>query len=590
MYNNKISPAVQLALRYENLLTAETRSLFQDAEEPQKWHLIVEYTQSLEGATQRLGLQVFFINEQFALVTIDKQDVTRLSDEANVIYITFSQVFSYIQESLDEICMTNVINPSGNYRVTGKGILVGIVDTGIDYSHPDFIMANGKSRIRFLWDQTLAGKPPMGFETGTEYTNGEINAALAQPEKSAQLALVPSQDTLGHGTAMAGVAVGNGRGSEGRNRGVAIDSELLIVKLGEEGGDSSRPITREILLGLRYVLEKAKELNQPIVILLGIGTSIGGHDGTAILERYIQQVAPTWSCNFVVGTGNQGDKGGHTSGLITGGQEVDIQLLIEQPKQNYQCGVWKQFIDEIQVVIESPQGERTESLSTLTPNRVFFFDNTIVLVNISEPSTDILKQVIYIYFEAQTEEGINTGIWHIRLTGISILEGNYNVWGQINADPLDRSRFLEADSERTLTIPSTTMGITSVGAFSSSTSQVAAFSGRGFTRDERVKPDLVAPGVNVLAPSIKVDVLYEEVSGTSMSAAFVAGTYALLMEYGIFQLGLPYLYGDALKIYLLTTAERPITYSPYPNTAWGYGSLCVEGALNRISEVNATST
>ncbi len=590
MFNNKISPPVQLALRYENLLTAETRSLFQDAEDPQKWHLIVKYTQSLEGATQRLGLHVFLINEQFALVTIDKQNITRLSDEGNVIYITFSQVFSYINQSLNEICMTNVIQASGNYRVTGKGILVGIVDTGIDYSHPDFIMANGKSRIRFLWDQTLPGKPPMGFETGTEYTNGEINAALAQPEKSEQLALVPSQDTLGHGTVLAGVAAGNGRGSGGRNRGVASESELLIVKLGQEGTDSNRPITREILLGIRYVIEKAKELNQPIVILLGIGTSIGGHDGTAVLEQYLEQVAETWSCNFVVGTGNQGDKGGHTSGQIREEEEVDIQLLIEQPKQNYQCGVWKQFIDEVQVVIESPQGERTESLGILTPNRVYFFNNTIVLVNISEPSIDILKQVVSIYFEAQTEEGINTGIWHIRLTGIRVLEGSYNAWGQINADPLDRTRFLKADSEKTLTIPSTTMAITSVGAFSSSISQVAAFSGRGFTGDERVKPDLVAPGVNVLAPSIKPDVLYEEVSGTSVSAAFVAGAYALLMEYGILQLGLPYLYGDTLKIYLLTTAQRPITYSPFPNSAWGYGSLCVEEALNRISEVNATST
>ncbi|PHV72317.1 peptidase S8 [Sporanaerobium hydrogeniformans] len=589
MYSNKLSPSVQLALRYENLLTPESRAIFQDPVEPTKWRIIAEYIGNLEEEKQSLNLDVFYLNENFALITLLKQDVPALSDERSIIYISFAQELAYIDQSFNQTCMTNVIAPIGRYKVTGKGVLVGIIDTGIDYSHPDFIMPNGKSRIRFLWDQTIVGSPPLGFRKGTEYTNEELNMALAQPEKEEQLAIVPSQDTIGHGTAMAGIAAGNGRGSGGRNRGMAIESELLIVKIGPEGGESTRPNTREVMLGIKYVIEKAKELSQPLVILLGIATNIGGHDGAVLIEQYIAEMSLTWPCNFVVGTGNQGDKGGHASGSIKTGEEKIIQLLIDKPKPSYQMGIWKEFIDEMGIIIESPQGEQTEILSILTPNRAFFFGNTTVLVNISEPRNNITKQVIYIVLEAQTPEGINIGVWNIRLRGFNVLNGSYNAWGSINKDSSDRTRFLIADISTTLTIPSTTESITSVAAFNANSFQLAPFSGRGYTANGRVKPDLSAPGVNVLTASIQRDILYEPFSGTSASAAFVAGAYALLMEYGIIQLGLPYLHGETLKSYMLATAQRPESYGPYPNKEWGYGRLCVEAALNRINEINTSS-
>ena len=115
--------------------------------------------------------------------------------------------------------------------------------------------------------------------------------------------------------------------------------------------------------------------------------------------------------------------------------------------------------------------------------------------------------------------------------------------------------------------------------------QLAGFSGRGYTLDGRVKPELVAPGVNVTVPSSREGELYTVMSGTSVAAAFVAGAYILMQAYGIVQLGNIGLYGDALETYLIRNAKRPTANGPYPNKSWGYGILCVEAALNNMREV-----
>jgi subtilisin family serine protease len=584
MDSNKINPQVQLALRYENLFAPAVRAQFVVDSATNTWELIVEYVNDMNQIQQALDLSVYYLNNNFAIVTIRREDIGPLTDHPNVVFISFSVEMSYISVSLTQICATNVSNPKGVYNLTGSGTLIGIIDTGIDYMHPDFIGDNQQTRISFIWDQTIAGGPPAGFPLGTEYTAEQINTALAQPTREAQLQVVPTQDQIGHGTAMAGIAAGNGRGGNGQYVGVAPECQLVIVKIGPEGGTSASPTSKDIMIGIKYVLEKGLQENKPVSLLLGVGSNIAAHDGRSVLERYIDQMSAVWKSNFVVGTGNQANKGSHASDRVNNNESQVVQFFIDKNLVAYQCSIWKQFVDQIEIVVESPQGEQTESLGILTPNRAFIFGNTVVMVNFSLASINSTRQEIFIWLQAITEEGIDQGIWTLILRGIDILDGAYNIWGSIIEDVNNQTRFLAEEPNVTLTIPSTTYRITSVAAFNGPSSQIAPFSGRGYTTIGEIKPDITAPGVNVMTASIRPESLYESVSGTSASAAFVAGAYAILLQYSIVLLGEQYIYGESLKLYMLRNAKRLPVHAPYPNNQWGYGVLCIEQILNNMAE------
>lgn len=584
MNTYKLSPQVQLALKYQNLFSPVVSALFIVDVAENIWELIVQYVNGMADIEQALAIKIYYLNGSFAIVQIKKEDINRLAGYPNMVYISFAMKMSYIDISLDQICATNVGNPTGRYNLTGRGILIGIIDTGIDYKHPDFISENQTSRIRYLWDQTIVGNPPEGFETGTEYTNENINNALLLPTKQESLEIVPSTDVIGHGTAMAGIAAGNGRASREQYKGVAPECEFIIVKIGPEGGTAAAPTDKYIMLGIKYVLDKALELNKPISILLGVGTNIREHSGGAVLERYINQMANVWKCNFVVGTGNQANKGSHASGKLNNNETQVVQFFIDKGMIDYQCSMWKPFIDRLEIVVESPKGELTETLSILTPNRAFVFGNTVVMVNFALPGESSTRQEILIWLQASEGAEIDTGLWTILIRAVEIFDGSYNIWGSIIEDMNNQTRFLQEDPFITLTIPSTASRITSTAAFNGVTSQLAAFSGRGFTSLQEVKPDITAPGVGVITTSIKQDMFYEPVSGTSAAAAFVAGAYAVLLEYSIASLGEQYLYGDSLRFYLLRNARRPQSQAPYPNPQWGYGILCIEQALDEMRE------
>lgn len=584
MIENKINPQLQLALRYERLLTEGFKSLFIVSPEEGIWEIVMQYTEDLAALEEIYQIEAYDLQGGFAQVFIQKMDILNLSNSPQVIFLSLPTRYEYIDIGLSQVCAGNISNPRSPFYLTGEGILLAVIDSGIDYTHPDFIDETGQSRIAYLWDQTLQGTPPEGFSNGRAFDKAQINEALSQTTKEAQLAIVPSRDELGHGTALAGVAAGNGRGSVGgSNRGMAIACDLIIVKLGTTNQAHPRDI--EIMQGIDYAIERAIELKKPLVILLGSGSNLTAHDGTAPLELYIDERSRSWLCNIVVGTGNEGDRGSHASGKLEEGASKSVQLLMEGEITDYACCIWKKFSDEVSLQIQAPNGEKTDVLSLLTVNRAYIFDDTVVLINFSEPVTNAGQQEIYIIFQGQAGANINQGIWELRLTGNSILEGDFNLWGSIITQKDNLTRLLNPDLNLTLTSPATARKITSVAAFNGATLQMTPFSGRGFTSDERLKPELSAPGVSITVPSSKEGTLYTNLTGTSVASAFVAGAYVLMMAYGILQLGNINLYGEVLKIYLLRQAKRPSAYTPYPNRSWGYGILCLEAALLNMKEV-----
>ena len=255
------------------------------------WELIVKYSGSLTGLSS-LGVTVTELLNEYAILTVPESLVERLALVPEIEYIEKpKRLFFSVNQGKTASCIPAVQN--ARYDLYGDGVLVALLDSGVDYAHPDFRNEDGTTRILALWDQTIPGRPPEGYRIGTEYTQQEINEALAADTESARYALVPSRDVSGHGTRVLGIAAGNGRASGGRYRGIASRSPILAVKLGmprEEGF----PRTTELMQGLDYCIRKALELRLPVVVNISIGNTYGAHDGTSLLETYIADIANVW--------------------------------------------------------------------------------------------------------------------------------------------------------------------------------------------------------------------------------------------------------------------------------------------------------
>lgn len=579
-YENKMDAEIELALTFYQTSIGTVFTQNTGIPLNGEWEIIVKYHGDILIPVQTVGAKVEILNESFASVIISPSKIEEFVSFFEIEYIEFpKRMFYILRESYGKACLANV-HDQLPYNLLGRGVILGIIDSGIDYTHPDFRNEDGSTRILSLWDQTIKGNPPIGFSQGTEYSREQINEALLAPTSEETFAIVPSSDEVGHGTAVAGVAGGNGRLSNGREVGVAPGAEFIIVKVGTEI-ENSFPRTLEVMRGLKYVIDKAIALDKPIAINIGFGMAQGGHDGRTLLELFIDQMAVRWKCNIVVGTGNQGNQANHVKGVIGLDQEREIQFVISPNQPYYAFNVWKSFIDTFDIKIKAPSGEETDRISSLTNNTLYSVGKTNVFINFSEPSFINSDEQIAVFMESQ-DGSIDLGIWTITIYGLSIINGSYNIWGATKETTGYETIFLQPNSSNTLTIPSTSTSTISVAAFSPYTNQVTASSGRGFTRDERIKPDLAAPGMDIITTNNQGG--YSLATGTSIAAAFVTGGAALLMEWGIIKGNNSSLYGEPLKIALIRNARRLATDISYPNQLWGYGAFCLEDTL--ISLIN----
>lgn len=452
-------------------------------------------------------------------------------------------------------------------NLTGRGVIVAIVDSGIDYAHPDFRNADGTTRILELWDQNL----------DTVYDAEDINQALEQATEIERYAVVPSRDRSGHGTHVAGIAAGNGRASNGRYRGVAFESNLIIVKLGTPE-ENAFPRTTELMSALDFCVKKSGEYGRPIAINLSFGNNYGSHSGTSLLETYINDVADFGRNVIVIGNGNDGAAALHTAGTVETGNTKEIQLAVSEFEPTLNVQIWKNYADNIEIVIEAPNGTRVGPLQQILGPQRLRVGDTEMLIYYGEPKPFNPYQEIYIEF-IPVGDYVEGGIWRIQLIPRDIVNGNYDMWlpsgGTLNMG----TAFLEPVEETTLTIPATASKGIAVGAYDARFNQPAAFSGRGFTREtNQVKPDIVAPGVEIT--SCAVGGGYETRTGTSMATPFVTGSAALMMQWGIVEGNDSYLYGEKIKAYLIRGARRTIGgFDEWPNQQLGWGTLCVEASL-----------
>ena len=536
------------------------------------WEVIVKYT-GPESGLLGSGIQAVPLLGNYAVVTLPESEIDRYSHRENVIFMEKpKQLYFEVFQGKTASCIHPLQIGAG--ALTGRGILMGIVDSGVDYFHPDFRNEDGSSRILALWDQSIPGRPPQGYVTGTEYTKEEIDEALALGENQGRR-LVPSVDVSGHGTAVLGIAAGNGRASEGLNRGVAYESDMLVVKMGIPR-EKSFPRTTELIQGIDYLVRKALELNMPLVINLSFGNNYGSHRGDSLLENYIDTVAAVGRTVIVTGTGNNGSQPWHAGGILQQGKTEALQLAVGAFEPTLNVQLWKDYEDEMEIYLESPSGEQIGPLYERPGPQRHLLENTELLIYYGTPGPYQLSQEIYIDFIPEGNY-VDSGVWKIVLSGKRVRSGQYFLWLP-GGNVLNRGTgFYFPRAVGTLTIPSTAEKVISVGAYDSRLNAYAGFSGRGSQFLPIRKPDIAAPGVAISAPVPGGG--YTTVTGTSFAAPFVSGSAALLMEWGIVKGNDPFLYGEKVKAYLRKGAQSVGGYGEYPNVEVGWGALCAAQSL-----------
>ena len=444
----------------------------------------------------------------------------------------------------------------------------------------DFRNEDGTTRIAFLWDQSVAGAPPAGYSVGTEYTKEQINAALATEDREIRRQMVKTSDVSGHGTAVAGIAAGNGRGSEGRRfRGAAPEAELIIVKMGvpREGGF---PRTTELMRGVDYIIRKAIELRRPVAVNISFGNTYGSHDGTSLVERFLNDIADMWKNVICIGSGNEGTTAGHASGRVQAQTPKTVEFAVQQREPALSIQIWKSYVDEMGISVISPSGKQAGPFYEFLGAQRYVLGDTELLIYYGEPKPYSVKQEIYLSFLPR-KQYIESGVWKIVLIPGRIVDGEYQMWLPAQSSLNIGTAFLQPNSMSTLTIPSTASLAVTVAAYDARTFSYADFSGRGpagmYEGENVLKPDIAAPGVRVTAPVPGGG--YQSFSGTSFAAPFVTGSTALLMEWGIVRGNDPYLYGEKVKAYLRKGAKQLPGYERWPNALLGYGVLCVRDSI-----------
>ena len=541
------------------------------------WELIVKYTGDIQSVAKRYGASAVVLLGGYAIVTLPQEHINEFADCAEVVYIEKPhRLFFSDRQALERSCVYYAW--SEPYSLGGEGVLAAVIDSGIDWKNTDFRNPDGSTRILKLWDQTVAPEssgyaPPEGYVVGTEYNRDVINLALSGDE-AALRSMDLSRDYSGHGTFVTGIAAGNGQGMAGSFRGVAFESELIIVKLGDSE-QRQFPRTTRLMEAVNYCIMEAQKAGKPVVINMSFGNNQGSHDGTDLLSTYLNAASDVWKNVIVCGSGNEAGNGIHASGMLSGRKAESVELAVGEYESGFNLQLWKNYSDEYGVELIAPSGERSGNLRTYGADRMSL-DNTQVYVYYGQPTPYSRYQQLY--FEFVPAGGyVTPGVWRIVLTPVRIVDGRYDLWLQESATLNEDTRFFSPSEETTLTVPSAAGKVITVGAYNSRTDAYADFSGRGYTRtNDNIKPDIVAPGVNIVSTAVNGG--YTVRSGTSMAVPFVGGSAALLMQWGIVKRNDPYLYGEKVKAYLIRTA-RHLPGEPVPSKRTGWGALCLRNVF-----------
>lgn len=450
------------------------------------------------------------------------------------------------------------------YRLTGEGVLVGFIDSGIDYLHPAFMDENGVTRIEYIYDLS---------QGGNIWNKAQIQQAINSKNP---YEVVNERDDNGHGTHVASIACGGGNISK-IYYGPAYKSSIAMVKITPKGVINFGTSTL-IMKGIKFLIDKSKELNKPLVINLSFSTNDGAHNGSSLFEQYINTVASLEPITFVVAAGNEGDRAHHVAGILEKEQAISLNIAPDEAAIGIQ--LYKGLLSEITIEVINPSGQSTGILEVKQGITSKFLRNDRVILYYSGPKPFDIDGEVILNLIAPENQFLLSGVWKIRVGLNNEDPSRYNMWLPIAEGLNEKTKFLNPDIFNTLGIPATVENVISVGSYNPFTGNISSFSGRGDRENSVVKPDVVAPGENIEAAIPKGR--YDSKTGTSMATPQVAGICALLMEWGMVKNNDSILYGERLKYYLLQGARRDRSDVTYPDPTWGYGEICASRALEYI--------
>lgn len=465
----------------------------------------------------------------------------------------------------------------------GDGTIIGIIDTGIDYTNPLFLNADNTSRIAYLWDQTVTEGPlSKSIAYGREYTRKELNEALKAENP---LDVVPENDSDGHGTFLAAVAAGN-IDIENDFSGIAPNATLIVVKLKpakaylreffqiQEGAVAYQE--NDIMTAINYLIVKAEELEHPLSILIGLGTSQGDHDGHTVLSSYLNTVSNLTGICVSVAAGNEGNAGHHYEGEIQFNTSEDVEIKVGENDKGMSLELWSLSPSVFSVGIVSPSGEVAEKVPARQDTSVpvsFVLEPTKVQVTYGIADMSSGNELILMQFT-----DLVPGIWKIRVYNEFDIGTNYNIWLPITNFVSSDTYFLRPNPYVTLVETGTAAQPISTATYNHKNNSIYIRSSRGYTLSGRVKPDLVAPGVNIYGPSGKNQ--FSTRSGSSIAAAHTAGIASLLLQWGIAEGHRTSLNTAEIKALLIKGAIR--TNRTYPNQEWGFGAINAYNAFESL--------
>lgn len=493
-------------------------------------------------------------------------------------YGSIPKLFGLMDTTVTNAVNSNKLSNLNTLSLKGQGTIVGFVDTGIDYTHPVFKTSTGQSRITTIWDQTIPSTSPNSLSSaayGTMYSRLQINEALNSPSP---YNIVPSRDTNGHGTFLAGICAGN-ESIEDNFTGIVTEADIAVVKLKQAKrylreyylvpDDAICYQEDDIMSAINFLVEYAALVSKPIVICIGLGTSQGSHTGDSPLASLINSYSLKSGLAICTATGNEGDSRRHFSGTIqTDDEYQNVELRVGSSRESFSLEMWSEAPDIFSIGILSPSGElldRVPARLGQTERYDFIFDDTTISIDYSLVENYSGRELILIRFFTPAE-----GIWTIRVYSNNTLSGRYNMWLPINSFINEDTYFLSPEPDTTLTSPSDASYSMSIAAYNHYNNTLFLPSGRGFSALGTIRPDFAAPGVNVFGPSLNG--AYTRKSGTSIAAGITTGVVAQFMTWGIEQQNAPSLNGLAIKNYLIRGAKREAN-TTYPNKSTGYGLL-----------------
>lgn len=495
-------------------------------------------------------------------------------------YMSIPKLYGLMDSTAAEATGAVRLQNITGFGLTGRGVIVGFVDTGIDYTNKIFMNSTGQTRILGIWDQTdQSGNRPEGLSYGTEYTKEDIDRAL-RSENPADV--VPHRDENGHGTFLAGVACGS-PDEENSFIGTAPDSQIVMVKLKKAKQylrdfyfvDNTDDVYQEndIMLGVRYLRNIALREEKPLVVIIGLGTSLGDHSGGAPLPQMLDETGSIPGCCVVTCAGNEGNAKLHYLGVMRPEMEYqDVEIRVGENETGFTLELWGQTPDVFSVAIISPFGEVVPRI----PARVGFSEVLSFLLEESRVFVDYRivesgngAELIFMRFERPTP-----GIWTIRVFGSNILDGTFHLWLPIKEFLGTETYFLQPSPDVTITEPGNTQDVITLSAYNNTTGAFYTDSGRGYTRNNNVKPDMTAPGVQVFGPGVSAgrEPIYVRKTGTSIAASLTGGVCAQFLEWGIVRGNEPYMKTVYIKNYLIRGAVREAG-TTYPNRQLGYGKV-----------------